>query len=473
MKFAHLLQSQEGKRLEFKRDCSSPENIMKTLVAFANTAGGIMLIGVEDDHTVVGVSGKPLDEEERLSNMIADSIAPSLIPNIELIPCNDLTLLAVEVFPSQLRPHYLKQKGEQQGVFVRLGSTNRQADLPLIEELKRTVTGQGFDELPLPEATVADIDFQALTKAFETIRNLAENDMEKLRLLTRIQNQRVPTVGGMLLFGKRRDHFFPDAWIQCGRFMGTEKIDIFDHIDINVPLPKAVDEIMLFLKKHAMRSADFSEIRRKDIWSIPLTILREAIINAIVHADYSQRGAPIRIVFLDNRIEIENPGILLPGLTVEDMKQGMSKIRNHVIARVFRELDLIEQWGTGIRRIFKDAAEQGLPEPEITEIGMRIRMTIYLGKPHKITTTSDSKTTSKVSGGVSGGVNGGVNELFEFIQSNPGGKTTDFKTALQQSQRTIERWLKRLKDDGKVEFRGAPKTGGYFIIVNNGNRIDE
>ncbi|MCK5230299.1 MAG: hypothetical protein KAR13_08540, partial [Desulfobulbaceae bacterium] len=324
--------------------------------------------------------GNPLDEEERLSNMIADSIVPRLIPNIELIPSNDLILLAVEVFPSQLRPHYLKQKGEQQGVFVRLGSTNRQADLPLIEELKRTVTGKGFDELPLLEADAADIDFQAVSEAFRTVRTLAENDMEKLRLLTSVQGRLVPTVGGMLLFGKRRDHFFPDAWIQCGRFIGTEKIDIFDHVDINVPLPMAVNEIMTFLKKHAMRSADFSEIRRRDVWSIPLTILREALINAIVHADYSQRGAPIRVVFLDDRIEIENPGILLPGLTIEDMKQGMSKIRNHVIARLFRELDLIEQWGTGVRRIFREAEQQGLPEPEIIEIGMRIRMIIYLAK---------------------------------------------------------------------------------------------
>lgn len=378
MKFAHLLHSQEGKTLEFKRDFSSPQNIMKTLTAFANTAGGIMLVGVDDNRTVIGLPGNPLDEEERLSSMIADSISPNLIPNIELIPYEKLTILAVEVFPSQLRPHYLKQKGEQQGVFVRLGSSNRQADVPLIEELKRSVSGKGFDELPLLDAEAADIDFQALTETFETVRSLTKNDMEKLRLLFRVQDKLVPTVGGMLLFGKRRDYFFPDAWIQCGRFIGTKKIDIFDHLDINVPLPRAVDEIMLFLKKHAMRGADFSEIRRKDVWSIPLTILREAVINAIVHADYSQRGAPIRIVFLDDRIEIENPGILLPGLTIEDMKQGMSKIRNQVIARIFRELDLIEQWGTGVQKIFKEALELGLPEPDIKEIGMRVRTTIYL-----------------------------------------------------------------------------------------------
>jgi ATP-dependent DNA helicase RecG len=120
-------------------------------------------------------------------------------------------------------------------------------------------------------------------------------------------------------------------------------------------------------------------------------MLREAIINAHVHTDYSQRGAPIRISFFDDLIEIENPGILLPGLTIEDMRQGISKIRNHVIARVFRELNLIEQWGSGISRIYSEAKEQQLPEPEIIEIGMRIRFIIYLAQPITIESHSDEK----------------------------------------------------------------------------------
>jgi predicted HTH transcriptional regulator len=185
----------------------------------------------------------------------------------------------------------------------------------------------------------------------------------------------------MLLFGKDRVMIFPDAWRQCGRFIGTDRADIFDHIDIHEHLPVAVESIMEFLKKHAMRGADFSELRRKDVWNIPLTILREAVVNAIVHADYSQRGAPVRIAFFDDRIEIENPGILLPGLTLEDMLQGVSKIRNHVIARVFRELDLIEQWGSGVRRMFREAEALGLPQPEIIEVGMRLRFIVYLAEP--------------------------------------------------------------------------------------------
>jgi predicted HTH transcriptional regulator len=97
------------------------------------------------------------------------------------------------------------------------------------------------------------------------------------------------------------------------------------------------------------------------------------------------------VSFFDDRIEIENPGILLPGMTIEDVKQGVSRIRNRVIARVFRELDLIEQWGSGFRRILKDAEELGLPQPEIIEIGMRVRFTVYLAESIKIE-TGDSAT---------------------------------------------------------------------------------
>jgi len=377
----------EGKTLEFKQDLSSPKNMLKTLVAFANTAGGRLIIGVEDDSKeVIGVSD-PLDEEERICNLIADSIKPRLVPNVELISFENKTLLVVEVYPSGSRPHCLKSEGSTDGVYVRLGSTNRKADRELIAELKRSVAGTSFDEQALPDRTVDDLDFEAAAVCFERHRKLMKNELESLRLVVKYQGHLVPTVGGMLLFGKDRELNFPDAWIQCGRFIGKDKADIFDHIDIHDHLPIAVEKVMEFFKKHAMRGADFSELRRKDVWSIPLTILREAVVNAVVHADYSQRGAPIRIAFFDDRIEIENPGILLPGMTVEDMLQGVSKIRNHVIARVFRELDLIEQWGSGVRRMFKEAEALGLPQPEIIEVGMRVRLIAYLAKPIEIETT--------------------------------------------------------------------------------------
>lgn len=112
--------------------------MLKALLAFANTAGGTLIIGVDNDRKIVGVD-YPLDEEERLSNMIADSIAPRLIPNIEMVTVEGKTLLVIEAYLSGLRPHYLKTAGADNGVFVRLGSTNRQADRDLINELRRGV----------------------------------------------------------------------------------------------------------------------------------------------------------------------------------------------------------------------------------------------------------------------------------------------------------------------------------------------
>jgi ATP-dependent DNA helicase RecG len=341
--FTQMITMPEGKTLEFKRDLSSPKNMLKTLVAFANTAGGRLLIGVEDrTKEVLGVEN-PLDEEERLCNLIADNIEPRLVPNVEMIAFKDKTLLGVEVYPSGSRPHWLKSEGATEGVYVRLGSTNRKADRELIAELKRSAEGIAFDEMPLPELSADSLDIAMAKALFKDKSELSENELLTLKLLKQVQGRLVPTIGGVLLFGIEREERFSDAWIQCGRFTGTTKSVIFDHIEIHEHLPIAVERVIEFIKKHAMRGADFSQIHRRDVWSIPLTIVREAVINAIVHTDYSQIGAPLRVAIYDDRVEIENPGILLPGMTIEDVKQGVSKIRNRVIARVFRELDLIEQ----------------------------------------------------------------------------------------------------------------------------------
>jgi predicted HTH transcriptional regulator len=299
---AELLATPEGKTFECKRDLSSPQNLLKTLVAFANSAGGLVLIGVADaTRKVIGLP-EPLQTEEQLCNLIADGIAPRLVPNVELVAHGDLNLLLVEVFPSGQRPHHLIRQGPEQGVYVRLGSTNRQADSALIEELRRSVSGAPFDEQPMLELTPADLDHAAIASAFEGIRSIREQDLHSLRLLTTAQGRDVPTAGGILLFGRDRQRWFPDAWLQCARFTGTTKAGIFDQLDIQAPLPEALQQALAFLKKHAVRSAEFQELRRVDRWSIPLASLREALTNALVHSDYSQRGAPIRVAYLDDRI---------------------------------------------------------------------------------------------------------------------------------------------------------------------------
>ena len=189
MTVSDILYREEGKTLEFKRDLSSPRAALKTLVAFANTAGGKVVVGVADKtRKAVGVA-QPLDEEERLCNLIADSISPRLVPDIEMITVKGKTLLVVEVFLSGSRPHWLKAEGPENGVYVRLGSTNRKADRELIGELRRSSEGVSFDELPMPALSVEDLDTASIKSLFRDQRKLRDKDLITLRLLTREQGK--------------------------------------------------------------------------------------------------------------------------------------------------------------------------------------------------------------------------------------------------------------------------------------------
>jgi ATP-dependent DNA helicase RecG len=199
-----LLRQPEGKTLEYKRELSSPDGALRTIVAFANTAGGVLLIGVEDATRNVRGVRLPLDLEERLASLISDSIVPRLLPDIEILPWRRTHVLAVQVDPSSARPHHLRREGPEHGVYVRVGSTNRHADRALIEELGRFGRGEAYDEQAIPELDSEALDFRAASESFASVRRLKRKDLETLRLVTRHQGRQVPTVGGVLLFGKTR-----------------------------------------------------------------------------------------------------------------------------------------------------------------------------------------------------------------------------------------------------------------------------
>jgi ATP-dependent DNA helicase RecG len=376
MDLTALLTRTEGKTLEFKRDLSSPDRVIRTIVAFANTAGGTILIGVEDKtRNVVGVSD-PLMEEERMANLIAHLISPQLVPEIEILPWRKTHLLAVHVYPAWSAPHYLAKLGPESGVFVRVGSSNRQADPAIIAELKRNAGVVSYDEYPVPELNTDSLDFALASSLFVDVRKITRRDLQTLKLTCSHRGRIAPTVGGMLLIGHDRFGRFPDAYMKVARFEGTTRNRILDMQEIRVPLPRVVDEAVAFVEKHTSRAAVFGTVRRVDRWPIPLEALREIVINSVIHADYSQIGGPLRLALYDDRLEVENPGLLPAGVTVEDMRQGISKPRNRVIARFFQELNMVEQWGSGVRRMTDACLAAGLREPEFEEIATHFRVTI-------------------------------------------------------------------------------------------------
>jgi len=372
-----LLAQHEGKTLEFKACLAESMPFLKTLVAFANSAGGTIVFGVEDKtRRVLGVDD-PLELEARITNLVSDAVRPRLLPDIEIHPWRRTYLVVVRVHPSPVMPHYVKALGQVNGVFIRVGSSSRQADQTILDEMRRMAARRSFDEEPLPDLDSEAIDFRVASELFGSIRRLSRRDLEVLGLTVRHRSKKVATVGGILLFGKDRLRLFPDAYLQAARFGGTDRTYIQDTVDFAGPLPALGEQAIGFLRKHEPVALEINASRHQERWPVPLVALREALINSLVHADYSQRGAPIRLAVFDDRIEVENPGLLPFGLTIEDIRAGVSKLRNRVIGRVFKELGLIEQWGSGISRMIAACNEAGLREPVFEEVGLHFRVTLY------------------------------------------------------------------------------------------------
>ncbi len=381
MEIKELITCPEGKTLEFKRDASSLRPILKTLVAFANTAGGTLVIGLEDDGNLRGVSNVKM-EEERIANAVSEGIAPALFPDIEVATIDDVSLLVIHVarWPG---PYFLKADGAERGVYVRLGSTNRRAGPEAIEELKRESRHRAFDQLPCIGAELEDLDMESAVRAFSAKgRDVDEAKLESLGVLVRYGDTLIPSNGGVILFGRdaTRRSSFPDARVRCARFQGTGKSRFLDQLDIEVSVLDAIEEIIRFVRRNTRLAAKIEGLRREDIPEYPQIALREGLVNAVAHTDYSLTGMNIRVAIFDDRLEIENPGTFPFGLTVDDLKAGVSRIRNPVIARVLHELELMEYWGSGYKRMREDCQEGGYPLPEWAELSSVVR-TIFAAHP--------------------------------------------------------------------------------------------
>lgn len=191
MEITYYLKQQEGKTLEFKENCLPLSKIIQTVVAFANTAGGTLIIGVRDKtKEVIGLSD-PLKEEERLANTFADGIRPLMIPDIQFSSFRDRNLIIVSV-PHAIGPYYLRSEGPEKGVYVRLGSTNRRAGPEMIEAIRRLSRNISFDKQPCTEINSEDIDFRAASEFFASVsRKLTPAISKTLGLITTKEAARI------------------------------------------------------------------------------------------------------------------------------------------------------------------------------------------------------------------------------------------------------------------------------------------
>lgn len=310
-------------------------------------------------------------------NAVADSVSPLLIPNLQFCSFRDRDILIIRV-PYSPNLYHLKSKGENAGTFIRLGSTNRLADAQILAEIRRLKEHTSFDQLPDCKYTLDDFDFELAEKCFANAgRIFTETKAKSLELLATYQSETYPTKGGLLLFGKDRNKLFPDPIARMIRFDGVSKNSAIDEQENRSPLSQALEEILNFIRRHTSISASIKGTKREEIPQYSPMILREATMNALVHADYANLRSPIQIAIFDDRLEITNPGALPFGLSLDTAISGVSQLRNKVLGRTFRELKLTEHWGSGLKRMLEACEQQNIPLPMFEELDNFFRVTLY------------------------------------------------------------------------------------------------
>ncbi|MBA3752383.1 putative DNA binding domain-containing protein [Candidatus Dependentiae bacterium] len=363
----------ESSILEFKREIPKNNQIVKTVIGFCNQNGGKILIGVEDDGTLRGLSESALEEAlEYIEKHIFETTNPPIIPLIFTQTIEGMTILIIQVARGMNKPYYLKSEGLERGVYIRLGRSNLRATADIIEELRWGARGRSFDTMPVYHAQIQDLHEEKIKNFFKTRRGskfIPADFNEALAAynLTVTEHASVyPTVAGILLFGKNPEALFSESMIICSRFIGIEGREALATEDCTGTLFEQFHQAYEFILKNLSYSFSIKGLKRKDVLEVPEVALREALINALIHRNYHIK-APIKVAIYDNRIEIFSPGSFPGPLTPKNLKMGLTYIRNAAVVKVFREAGYSEKLGTGFITIFSSYEAQGLREPEIIE----------------------------------------------------------------------------------------------------------
>jgi ATP-dependent DNA helicase RecG len=359
-----LIKDGEGKTLELKERLPENESIARTVLAFSNTSGGRLVVGVNDQRVIVGVDENDIFQiQDKIASIIFDSCYPNILPEIYTLNVEGKLILVVEIFRGNLLPYYLKKEGKNKGTYIRIGATNRLAAFSNVIDLERQKRQLCFDEEINYEYSLGDLNLDPLYKVFQGVgKDLDDLKLKNLKLIKEENNKLYPTNALLILLGT-----LPQCTLKCGRFKGTTMDLFIDKKEYSGNLFAILDSGLAFILNHINLRGEIKGLQRTDTYELPVVALREALINALIHRDYTNEGRDIKVGIYDDVVNIVSPGSFPNTITADDINEGRSEARNKAVARVFKELNLIEQWGSGIRRIKRSCFDLGLREPLIQE----------------------------------------------------------------------------------------------------------
>ena len=437
----------EGYNTEFKVAVPSKvRELTQEVCAFANAAGGHLLIGVSDKNEIVGTE---IDNAKRsaMQGSIRD-ISPLIQIEIYPVEIDDFTVWVIDVPSGDQKPYVLSG-----AIYVREGANSQK--LTTAGEMRDFFQQSDriyFDAISNPEFDIFSAidednfnDFLVEAKLNTSISN--KQILENLQLFDK---NGIIKRGGILFFAQKPEEHFFQAIVRCVLFKGTSKVHIIDDKTFGGTLYRQYQQAMAWIESK-LQVAYLIEGAgpRKEIWEIPLTVFKEAIVNALSHRDYYEQGAVTTIEMFDDRVEVSNPGGLLSGVVKDFGHKSMS--RNPLIFNLFTRMHLVERIASGIPRMREAMREANLPEPIFHTEGM---FTVSFMRPVKTMEKTMEKTSEKTS-----------EKILRLIETSPQITIDELADQLGRSTRSIEMQLQKLKEKNKIE-RIGPDKGGYWQVNN-------
>ena len=391
---AELIRNGENSGVEFKRDDVRPESMAKEIAALLNLEGGHILLGVEDNATVTGLTRDPEQAEEWVMTLCRDHVQPAIIPYWETVSWEEAKTIGIITLPADSpdKPYKAKRGGAWL-TFVRIGTTSRDATREQEARLYQASGLMQYDLKPVSGTTLEDLDRRRLENYFRDVRQQdcprAEDEEGWRRLLLNTdlmvedRHRAIPTAGAVLLFGRRPNRLLPQAGITATAYPGMEKDYATRERAVVrgpvVPLWSAtgemlenglIEQAMDFVRRNTAVEAWIGEGgTRQDRWKdYPLEAVRETVVNAVAHRDYTIAVTDIEISLYSNRLEVISPGRLPNTVTVEKMRYGYRATRNELIKEILRDYRYVEATGLGVpRKIIRGMREHNDTEPDLIE----------------------------------------------------------------------------------------------------------
>ena len=437
---------QETEMVELK--AVAQDSIKKEIVAFANCTGGTVYVGVADDGTVLGV--EDVDEcALQVSNMVRDAVKPdvTMFVRYETLDCDGKAVVAVKVQRGTNRPYYLAKKGlRPEGVYVRQGHSSVPATDAAIRQMIKETDGDSFEDM---RSLNQKLTFKSTKKEFET-RDIPFSSLQ-MQTLKIISPDGLYTNLGLLLSDQ-----CPHT-VKAVVFEGTDQSVFKDRREFSGSLMRQLGEVYDYIDFHNQTHATFQKLLRIDTRDYPEVAVREALLNSLVHRDYSFRASTLISIY-DDRIEFVSVGGLLPGLELEDLMMGVSACRNPHLANVFYRLQLIEAYGTGMRKIM-GAYAGAASQPQIMTTSNAIKIVL----PNMNFTPTAAETPAANSKEAPAASHSREDEILRFLAEHPSITRREVQALLGVSQSTAGRILKEMMDKGQIISHGASRAFRYEL----------